>query len=286
MEGAKYTIDSNYEAEFVTKKKKTSSMRPIKLNRSRGHIKLEEFETPNSNIPRLSLSHQPSPILFTPISSQITDNNHSQKLPRISSVNNEDYSTISSKQKFLGRLVLERFQNSAMAQYFICQLCDCVCNIGFLECQVCSSLFCKECLYIYTHQNAPNTCPKCETSNQLALNEIESCFSGRYVSSPSLAMIHSLLEVECKHIGCSHIVILKDLAEHERRCDWRYTPCKLKKIKKDVPGCLDLVRANDEMEGYCSVRCQLFGDLVDGRTNHSYDEHTAKLIELIKMHRN
>lgn len=221
MDGIKYTIDSSFEAEIIRSKKRGSSRRPVRINRpQRGPVKFEESETPTSNIPQFSISQNQSPVLFTPISSQFPDDHLSEQLVPIHSGYEEapDPDIENLKERYLGRLVLERFKNPSMASFFLCQLCSCVCRIGFAECTVCSSLFCRLCLEQHDSQY-PNTCPKCLTSNHLCANSVGTSMNKSYISSPNLAILHSMLEVECQHYECSNICMLRELDNHERTCN-------------------------------------------------------------------
>ena len=167
-------------------------------------------------------------------------------------------------------LSLDRFLYSSLAEIFVCKVCKNVCRFRFVECLNCSGLYCKECIQ-------GNLCPECGRNKDVSF--ISRCT--QTVSSPNLALVHSLLELRCLY--CSESMQLKHLFTHEEACQLKPMSCKASIY--NFPGCKLSIPCKDSVFGFCSSLCESLFQLVSTRSSLSDDEFKNLLLSILNINK-
>lgn len=167
-------------------------------------------------------------------------------------------------------LCLDRFLYSSLAEIFLCKVCKNVCRFKFVECLSCSGLYCKQCI-------ESNLCPSCGSKKDASF--LSRCT--QTISSPNLALVHSLLELRCLY--CSDLVQLKYLAAHEEDC--QYKPISCKSSAYSFPGCKHSFPSKDSISGFCSSLCESLHSLIQNRSYLSDNDFKSLLISILNINK-
>ena len=167
-------------------------------------------------------------------------------------------------------LSLDRFLYSSLAEIFVCKVCKNVCRFRFVECLNCSGLYCRECI-------EGNLCPECGRNKDVSF--LSRCT--QTISSPNLALVHSLLELRCLY--CSESMQLKHLHTHEEACQLKPMSCKASIY--NFPGCKLSIPCKDSVFGFCSSLCESLFQLVSTRSSLSDDEFKNLLLSILNINK-